>query len=73
MNSRAIKGIILIFGIIFCVILTGCADYTDPSNETVQAAVLNEEYEEENEEKYDTSNDESYGSEENRWIIKFKM
>jgi hypothetical protein len=66
MNSRAIKGIILIYGIIFCVILTGCADYTDPSYETVQAAVLNEEYEEENEEKYDTSNDESYGSEENR-------
>jgi hypothetical protein len=66
MNSRAIKGIILIYGIIFCVITTGCADYTDPSYETVQAAVLNEEYEEENEEKYDTSNDESYGSEENR-------
>uniref|UniRef100_A9AA76 Uncharacterized protein n=1 Tax=Methanococcus maripaludis (strain C6 / ATCC BAA-1332) TaxID=444158 RepID=A9AA76_METM6 len=66
MNSKAIKGTILIFGIIFCVILTGCADYTDPSNETVQAAILNEEYEEESEEKYDTSYDESYESEENR-------
>lgn len=66
MNSKTIKGIILIFGIIFCVILTGCAEYTNPSNETVQAAVLNEEYEEENQEKYDTSNDETYGSEENR-------
>ncbi|MBA2861203.1 hypothetical protein [Methanococcus maripaludis] len=67
MNSKAIKGIFLISAIIFCIILTGCNEYTDPSNETVQAAVLNEEYEEENEEKYGNSNDEIYdGSEEDR-------
>ncbi|WP_459201095.1 hypothetical protein [Methanococcus sp. CF] len=65
MNSKTIKGIVLIFGIIFCVILTGCADYTNPSNETVQAAVLNEEYEENggNEGNYDGSTEDEYGYE----------
>ncbi|WP_048059133.1 hypothetical protein [Methanococcus vannielii] len=42
--KKFLKGLFIVFVFLTCVIMSGCAEFTDPANEKVQVAVLSEEY-----------------------------
>jgi len=55
MSKKCLKGFLVLSLVLISVIFAGCEEYVDPTNETVQAAILSEEYDEETETKSYTS------------------